>query len=110
MRSSIATPPPSSARSSGQSIVQVKPTTSGKFYISIFDEKMPTMYDNERVAFTEGTKLLNYKRELLTQCQKQFNSERDLARFRKEVDWASITGWLVGLWVGGAARLVGLVV
>lgn len=58
----------------------------------VFDEKLMTpLYDSERTALSEAGKCVNFKRELLMQCQRQFNSERDLARFRRAIDWDSIT-------------------
>ena len=75
-----------------QSMVNAPSTNSGKFYRQVFDEKFMTpLYDSERTALAEAAKCVNFKRELLMQCQRQFNSERDLARFRREVDWDSLT-------------------
>lgn len=75
-----------------KTIVNVLSTNSGKFYPMVFDEKkMLPLFDTEAAAYQAGARLVNFKRELLQQCQKQFNSERDLARFRREIDWDSIT-------------------
>ena len=75
-----------------QDITTALSTHSGKFYRKAFDERlMDPLYDSERTALAEAAKCVNFKRELLTQCQQQFNSERDLARFRRAVDWASLT-------------------
>ena len=75
-----------------ESITAAQPTSSGKFYRTVFDEKLLTpLFDSERAALAEAAKCVNFKRELLSQCYQQFKSERDLARFRREVDWASLT-------------------
>ena len=73
-------------------IVNALPTTSGKFYRMVFDQKLPApLYDSDRTAIAEAAKCVNFKRELLMQCQQQFESERDLSRFRREIDWDAIT-------------------